>query len=241
MAEQAAVEDQPTGSANIVSCQVCNEPMSDGQDCLIISQCLHSFHRDCIESHLSSSAQCPVCQHPCQLNELRNYVVTPKRHPLPKPAKRGKGRGAMARSYNTRSASRNLFNDGQNMSFNNDLIPHPEPQQGLTQNNNSLNNDNIVISPFATNVSQTGINPSGVDYTEINRMIETNITRILQNLNFAQNPIRTINSGDPQIFNTNNVRNNNPIGNTNFIANANIIPNQSQVINHNNIPNINNN
>lgn len=243
MAEQSScLQEEPSAPANGLSngCQVCNESMSEGQDCLIISQCLHSFHRDCIESHLSNSAQCPVCQHPCQLNELRNYVVTPKRHPLPKQSKRGKGRGAMARTYNTRSASRNLFQDMQNTSFSNDVNPHPEQPQVSTQNNNYLNNDNFVLSPLATNVSQT-VNPPAVDYTEINRMIETSISRILQNLKVTQNPSR-INNTETQPFIHNSGRTNNPLINHPLpCANANISHNQNQNIHQDPISNNNGN
>lgn len=91
MAEQTVPlsDDQATASNNVAStvCQICNESMTEGQDLLIISQCLHSFHRECIESHLSINSQCPVCQHPCQLNDLRNYILTPKRPPMSKQRK----------------------------------------------------------------------------------------------------------------------------------------------------------
>lgn len=252
MAEQAAPlsEDQSSASTNVTSstCLVCNESMNEGQDCLLISHCQHSFHRECIESHLSTSGQCPVCQHPCELNELRSYVVTPKRQPVSKQAKRGKGRGAMARGYNTRSASRNLFQDMQNVSFNNEINPQPDPQQGESQINNSINNDNFRISPFTTNTRPASTNSATVDYAEINRMIESNITRILQNLNLSQIPMMSYNNNNlPQIpitsynnsnsqpINTNNLRENNTLYNISH-SNGNF-PNQNRSINPNSIPN----
>lgn len=239
MAEQqdSIQDDQPIASANFVAsgCNICNEPMTEGQDCLVISQCLHSFHRDCIERHLATSAQCPVCQHPCQLNELRTYVVTPKRPPMAKQSKRGKGRGAMARTYNTRSASRNLFQDVPNMSFDNGANPSTEPQQSPNPPN-SLGNGNIVLSPFTNNNNPTPV----IDYGEINRMIETNLTRILQNLNVLPNPIRNLSNVNLQTNNTNNVGNNNTNFNPNIPLNHSVnIPNQNLHNNQNVISNAN--
>lgn len=78
----------------------------------------------------------------------------------------------------------------QNTSISNDLnlqLDQPEP---FTQNNNLLNNHNFVISPFTNNVSQVATN-TAMDYTEINRMIESNVARILQNLNLSNIPTRT--------------------------------------------------
>lgn len=240
MAEQtdARPEEQALASTNMGSsaCQICSEPLNEGQDCLFINQCSHYFHRECIESHLSASSRCPVCQHPCQLNELRTYVVTPKRQqPMSKQAKRGKGRGAMARSYNTRSASRNLFQDMATAgNFQSDQ------QQISNQNNVSPNNGPFVLSPFDNNTSQPSAN-LGIDYGEINRLIEINITRILQNLNLSQNPTKTttnpINQPGNDFRAENEFPNSSiPRGNVGNTSNANVTINPNLLGNiHNNV------
>ncbi|XP_058975871.1 uncharacterized protein LOC131801338 [Musca domestica] len=86
--------------------------MVEGDDCRMLNECFHTFHRSCVEAHMSSSNECPVCKRSCELNELRDIVVQAKNVPVFKPnAPRGKGRGAMSKQYNTRSSSRNLFQD----------------------------------------------------------------------------------------------------------------------------------
>lgn len=91
-------------------CQVCNETMGEGEDCLIIHECSHAFHRECIEAHLATSSECPVCKRACRLCELRRLVINYKAAGF-KATVRSKARGAMARHYNTRSSSHNLFSD----------------------------------------------------------------------------------------------------------------------------------
>lgn len=93
-------------------CRVCNETMVGGNDCLIIHQCSHPFHRSCIEDYMSTSSQCPTCKRACQLSDMRKLVISVTDIPIYKPtAHRGKGRVAISRQYNTRSASQNLFNN----------------------------------------------------------------------------------------------------------------------------------
>lgn len=129
------------------ACQICNLTMSEGQDCLIINECSHPFHRLCIEEHLISSAECPVCKCLCQLNELRSLVIQQRNVNVGKPSYRGKGRGAVAKHYNTRSRSRNLFQDPQNPQYNlnsslqviNFGIPNQSTMSQNQQNQQNMN------------------------------------------------------------------------------------------------------
>lgn len=222
-------------------CDICKETMNEGQDCLIISVCSHPFHRVCIESHLSTSSECPVCKHACELSELRTLVIALKPPPPPKVTTRGKGRGAMIRQYNTRSASRNLFRDNPT-SLNNSA------EQQLTPNRNSGVSDNYVISPFANNPNSNPNNGTsvGIDYTEINRMIEASISRMYQTLNFSQaspaNPLHNIDLQPPNIDpnSVNNFRNDMTSCNPNIASNIpNDVPNNNFVRNLNQNPNFN--
>lgn len=183
----------PTNPQGIV-CMVCNENLTEGQDCLIISECSHPFHRLCIETYLSSTAECPVCKRSCQLSELRTWIIPPKATTMPRPSNnRGKGRGAMVKHYNTRSASRNLFQDQQNP-LNTSTTMQSDQLQTPNRNANISSNNNFVISPFQTQANQPQQNGAGINYQEINRMIESNIVRILQNMNLPQPPINEVNN-----------------------------------------------
>lgn len=173
-------------------CHVCNQTMNEGEDCLIINECSHAYHRTCIENFLTNTSECPVCKRTCQLNELRKLVIRSKIAPNV----RGKGRGALASRYNTRSTSRNLFQDVANNPT--DSISTPDrtpPRQG-----------NVVISSQNDNiqVSTDQGNNSGINYEEINRMIEQNVTKLLQNLNMLPTPNVNRNiPNDIQLLNSN--------------------------------------
>lgn len=170
----------PTASSQATVCQVCNENMTEGQDFLIISECSHPFHRLCIETYLSTSAECPVCKRACQLNELRSWVFPSKPTVSSRTShNRGKGRGATGRHYNTRGATRNLFQEQQNL-LNTSSAIHPDQLQTPNRNTNtSGNNNNFIISPLQSNANQTAQNIPAIDYEEINRMIESNLIRMM--------------------------------------------------------------
>lgn len=103
----------PTPSTSAV-CSSCKETLLEDQDCIIISQCAHSFHRLCIASY----SECPTCKKPFELSDLRN-LNTQNENPQSvnfveadvrnlslqkakaKNAARGRGRGANAKQYNT--------------------------------------------------------------------------------------------------------------------------------------------
>lgn len=194
----------------------------------------HPFHRNCIETHLASSAECPVCKHACELNELRNLIIVPKAPPIEKVNARDKGRGAMVRQYNTRSVSRNLFQDSQSASLNATAVAQTDNLQTPIRNISALNNTNPGISPFQNNPNQPAAHTAIVDYNEINRMIECSVTRILQNLHFSQtSPVNTyqnidLNPQSMKIPSQNDVRNNRDnnftVNQTNLMNNPTINP-----------------
>ncbi|XP_037824418.1 uncharacterized protein LOC119612660 [Lucilia sericata] len=189
-------------------CHVCTETMVEGDDCLIIHECSHAFHRSCIESHLSTSSECPVCKRACRLCDLRRLVINANAATF-RPTIKKKGRGAMARTYNTRSTSnRNLFqesdpsNTGEtSMSLGNE----PENTQLATNDillDTTGNNNNRINSPIQNPEhlirTPSNNNNSSIDYDQINRLIEANITKLLQNMNIMQ-----------PVSNNNNQNNNN--------------------------------
>ncbi|XP_065356264.1 uncharacterized protein LOC135950661 [Calliphora vicina] len=115
-------------------CHVCNETMTEGQDCLIINQCYHIYHRQCIESHLADSSECPLCKRTFQLSELRKLNIVNKILPLTKGNPKGKGWGAVPKTYNTRSTTRNLFGDSDNPTLENVATPD-RPSQNISDSN----------------------------------------------------------------------------------------------------------
>lgn len=187
------------------ACNVCNCTMSEGQDCLIISECSHPFHRSCIENYLTTTSECPVCKRPCQLNELRSLLILQKT--IAKPTNnKNKGRGAMAKHYNTRSTSRNIFQDpGNQFSLNSSMQGYnlQTPNRGAI----GLNQNNIN-SPNQSTTNQAAAN--AIDYNEINRLIEANLTRLLQNINILPNSeqVRRSNAVQEQNANSFPVMNN---------------------------------
>lgn len=155
-------------------CHICTEVMNEKIACLIINVCNHAFHRACIENYLSNNTQCPVCQVTCELVDLQK-ITFPIKQP---PKHKGRPRGAMSKQYNTRSFSRNLFQEPQ-------AIEDPS----LRSPNNTINSPHNQNIPNISNAPcvNPNIHSSTVDYSEINRMIEINITKILQNLNLRPN------------------------------------------------------
>lgn len=167
---------------------ICMETLSEDQNCVIIQECNHIFHRICIETSLVNSSQCPVCKRSCQLSELRGYnfnvstnnnTVFDSPHiegsvPLintTKPSGRGKPRGAKA--YNTRSHMRNLFNDCKQ--------PLNTTQELVHQENGA--NQNEPISSRNNKAQNTKGGRVNVDYDYINRMIEESMSRLLSAIN----------------------------------------------------------
>ncbi|XP_037818457.1 RING finger protein 145-like [Lucilia sericata] len=170
----------PSASVSIEPsvCQICKQSMSEGQSCLIINECSHAFHRSCIETHLATSSECPICKRHCQLSELKKLVIHP-RGSLAKPTF-PKPRGAMAKHYNTRSVSRNVGQNPSDTSFIMEPNEDPMPSSVTNAPNPTIDavNEQNNTAPNSNN---------GIDYQEINRMIEQSLSRLLANMNFASN------------------------------------------------------
>lgn len=180
------------------SCLICSETMNEGEDSLIIEECSHIFHRICIEGHLSGSSECPICKRACQLSELRKLSIVPKSAPPSRPFhNKGRGRGAVSKQYNTRSTTRNLFSEQQQNWQNLSL----GAQSGQTPERNAI-------------LSQHNIVANSIDYSEINRMIETNMNRILQNFTLIPTVASGTNNNPPPNVN-NNIDMINNLGNEN--------------------------
>lgn len=181
-------------------CIICNEKMSEGQDCLIISECNHAFHRSCIEEHLSNTSECPSCKRPCLLAELKTINIQ-EHIQISEKSKRVscKPRGAMAKQYHTRSNARNLFGESQTPSVNlngqstNQNIPEASP---ISQRPQSFSPQTNRRYP---NYGNGGENSRNLDQANLNYLIENTVTRLLQNLNFIppQNVTHTQNIQPP--------------------------------------------
>lgn len=188
----AAINIEPSG------CHVCNDIMKEGQDCLILNECSHAYHRQCIESYLSSSSECPVCKKYCQLSELRKLNIVSNILPLANTNTKSKGRGAVPKPYNTRSTIRNLFSNSQNDNSRNSKGPAENLSTPNRENRTSVAN-NVVNSPLHNNPHPTPPRErdvNGIDFEEINRLIETNI-RLLTNLNIIPTNNTTENVNRP--------------------------------------------
>lgn len=125
---------------NYQKCAVCCEKMTEEQECLLLSECHHKFHSNCVETLLSSSSECPTCKRPCILSELRRVDNFPQSQDgeKSKSAYRGRPRGASnapGRHF-TRSQAKNLFSDSQppsqNASANLLIVSPSEPLKRTT-------------------------------------------------------------------------------------------------------------
>lgn len=226
-------EDQPPAasfSACPSLCTVCNSAMDDGQECLILCGCSHSFHRICIETCLASSSTCPTCKRTCEPSDLRGIQAVP----LPpqgsrNTSKKSRGRGAMSRSYNTRSTTRNLFQESQNPLLNISSGPNGDLMQTPSRINSDSNRRHMEGSPLQTNLPNGG-NNNNIDSNQLNEIIETTLTRLLQNSNIFQRlPYNNINTQSAPFTMTHglsNPPNLPPVSQNNIINNKpNTIPN----------------
>lgn len=168
-------------------CLVCGGPMVPSENCLILNECSHVYHRHCIEGSLAASSECPSCRRSCQLSDLRKYVFLTDDLPAgfdngastsqaqgEHPAPRGRGRGAKA-YYNTRSKS-------QQQELQNSLLNMTQEEGNSTPNRDPRKgNPNFrTLGNHSSNVN--------VDYGRINNMIERTLTRLLGNLNIIPQP-----------------------------------------------------
>lgn len=143
------------------SCQACNEILNEGDECLLISDCSHPFHRNCIETLLSTTSECPVCHRPCQLNELKKLIIAPKPIVHYK-TNTARGGGVLAKQYHTRSASRNIRN-------NTNLNTCFQPEGFLTPSRNGLQaQDQSLFEPSVPPNPVHAENSQGIDYVENN-------------------------------------------------------------------------
>lgn len=161
----------PTIHIECHACPQCNDMMIEGQDCLILNECTHVFHRNCIESYLANTAECPVCRVAGQLSDLKSVTIIPKLSNPLRQSNRGKGRGAMTKYYHTRNSKKTLFQDNQSnlLDFGSDL-------QGAT----ALNPNDISSNADIPTQNRPG-NP--IDRNEIQKLVEDSLSRILTNLN----------------------------------------------------------
>lgn len=157
-------------------CQTCNETMFEGEDCIIINVCSHQFHRACIEPCLADSSECPICHRSCELNDIRQVIIVSKESlPSKVKGKSNRGRGALAKSFSTRNTRRNPLNFSFNANMNTETAP-AGPIASVAPDDNG--EDGFNSEPIVNHIS--------IDYGEINKMIELNVTRVLQNMNIVQ-------------------------------------------------------
>lgn len=201
--EQSTVEPtiyiDPTPMNESSNCHICHEPLNEGQELLSLRQCSHTFHRNCIEDHLSSASECPSCKISSLLSDLRIVSLGPK--PPAKTTYRGKGRGALSKHYNTRNSKKNLFQEQTNLL---DVSADLQGAVGMTpthqpRNTEPSQDNNRLVAPPNIN--------SSIDYTEIQKMVESSLCSLLTRLNILPQP----NSGNPNNIHVNgsNSTNNN--------------------------------
>lgn len=226
------LDRSPNNDPNIV-CTVCNESFSENQECLLIAACNHKFHRICIEEHLSNSSECPTCKIHFDLSELRtcnsqSQLVHTQQLPIQdsqtehnsipletnknvtqnqkhKNSFRGKPRGAMAKHYNLRSASRNLFQDPNQMAQSDLSLPQSfnigsEQLLDIRTPTPSRNTNRITAEQLRQAMPVNMNTTITSEYEKFNLMLEASLPRILENLNINLNSRNTEGSSSNQAY-----------------------------------------
>lgn len=188
-----SIDVQVNSASTDQICLVCGEKMSLDQDCYLISECQHSFHKSCLET-LSEFSECPSCKRPCNLSDFRRILPTDKHSG----AYRGKPRGAMAKHYNTRSTAKNLFPDRSQTTadeWNAEEANSSEIVEGAAAVMPNLQTSNLnTTMPNNRNrkaLRNQNIVNSGIDYQQLSNIIESTMTRMLSTLNIVPNPSQT--------------------------------------------------
>ena len=101
-------------------------------------------------------------------------------------------RGAITKQYQTRSFDQKVANEQSalliNISTNNIVETSPPRNKNIISGNMTLNDNSEVSTMHASSENRT--QNSTLDHNEINRLIESNITRILQNVNIDPNRVK---------------------------------------------------
>lgn len=175
-----------------MNCVVGKGLMVTMEDCLILNNCGHIFHRMCIENSLFQAAQCPECQKSCELAEL-NKINAQNCSKLNHGAKtvsgvnvRGRARGGVSKKNITRNVMRNLFQDGSLLDvgqlapqIKDNFTPRPACQAFVGDF------ANIQRGTYSMNGNQGSNVP--LDSYRLTHIIETSIGRILENFNIYPN------------------------------------------------------
>ncbi|XP_065369018.1 uncharacterized protein LOC135961445 [Calliphora vicina] len=158
-------------------CPICNKIMLGNQECMIITNCNHNFHRCCIEQILSNTAECPTCKLPCDLSNLKNHNFNSFNN-FPKPSKRGRPRGAMIGRPTTRSQNnqRSLL---ESSTYDNDEEQARIPTETFPSTPTHSQNLNNRQTSTRNNRRQRNT----IDSDQLNNVIENTLTRLLTNLN----------------------------------------------------------
>lgn len=183
------------------NCLVCNEKMSQGQNCLLISECQHAFHQNCIESYLSHSSTCPSCSKTCSLAGLKKISIQNHPPPLTKSSlgSRGRARGAISKQNIPKDVTPVVTTENPHLpeNNNNNLMELREQAAYIDQQNNNVaglligDKNSGANNSFQGNqensVDNSRIGSPTVDYSKIDRLIEEKFTRLLQHLNLVPN------------------------------------------------------
>lgn len=186
---------KPTANP-VPNCLICKELMLEMQECLILTNCSHIFHRLCIENSLSQTAECPECHKACELVDLKkanlHHVSNLNQTSRTTNANlRVKGRGAMSKRYHTRNVTKNLFQENSLLDFSQvpsqleDPVVLCTPGQVVSGNQNPLPASQQALNN--RNRRQDNVN---VDNSQLSQIIEASIVRILENLNIVANTDR---------------------------------------------------
>ena len=71
-------------SSNDHSCVICLDEYEDGDEVRVL-KCGHKYHKDCIDTWLKNSVQCPFCKRPIDTHEFDNRAPMRAARVSPRP------------------------------------------------------------------------------------------------------------------------------------------------------------
>lgn len=144
-------------------CNVCNEIMGDSQDCLVIKDCSHGFHRLCIENYLSDKSECPVCKQKCELSGLRKLTIHSEPDTLNIFQRETRSQARGGRGAKSSSRGRGGLIDPFSMRKNQSICQSSPAKSQPVTNNNSFNptvtsNEQLIHTAFSQKRPQSVTN-----------------------------------------------------------------------------------
>lgn len=154
----------------------------------MVTNCKHTFHKDCITKWLGNSQECPNCKKLCHVRDLVSIssrsIANPKISNL-----RGRGRGSAAKRYDTRGSRLQDEEVSSSQALQKEIDVR---SQGISQESdnpvNNLNNTQELypnVHNSTRNTTQNSNRGRRSNFNRMSQMIESTVKRVLLDMNIS--------------------------------------------------------